>query len=75
MNTLANRRAMKAGISRGWSHDPGHYHFARQHRSTAPFPDQIDPRRSRKAEITDAVIGVVACVVLLLVAVFSGAAL
>ena len=74
MNTIANHRALKARISAGWSHDPAHFRFAREHRSSAPFPDDGPTRKSRRKDLVDALIGVLALAALLLVVVFSGAA-
>jgi len=42
MNTIANRKALKSRISKGWSHDSNHYRFAMTHNSRAPFISERD---------------------------------
>lgn len=39
MNTISNRRALKARISASWPHDSSHYRFARTHKGPA-FDDE-----------------------------------
>lgn len=69
MNTISNQKMLRSRISAGLDVRPEHYHFAREHRSTAPFADD---RRGETRRLVLDIIGTAALFTLLGVLMFFG---
>ena len=67
-NNEFNRRADKARLSAGWSHDRRYYNFMREHDSRVAF---TEPRSA--SGLASAFIGVLCFFALLLILIFVGA--
>lgn len=67
-NTEFNRRADKARLSAGWSHDRRYYNFMREHDSRVAF---TEPRSA--SGLASALIGVMCFFALILIALLLGA--
>jgi hypothetical protein len=64
-----NQKMQKSRMSSGWSHNIRYYSFERQHRSVAPF---VAPKSADR--LGDAIIGVIALIVLFAILLFVGGA-